>query len=84
MIVEPSWDTIDAAHAAIVGEGATHRVEMQGEPHPMVTYYRPSAMRNLYPGAFGWCVLSRYSDGKFRRGAWLLAHDGLDTRATEI
>ena len=80
-IPDPEWLTMAEAHAAIVAEGASHRDVLQGEPHPMVTYYRPSP---AYAGSLGYCVLSRYSDGKLRRGSWLIAHDGMSRAAVAI
>lgn len=81
IIPDPSWVTQDEAHAALIAEGATHAWTLQGEPHPMVTYYRPSPR---FPGAYGYAVLSRYSDGLFRHGPWLLAHDGMGSDAVAI
>lgn len=78
---DPTYATIDAAHAAMVAEGATHMRDIGSEARPMRTYYRPSA---AYPGRYGYTVVSLYSDGKLRRGPWLVAPDGLDKRAERI
>lgn len=80
-VPDPTYATIDAVHAAMVGEGATHMREIGAPDRPMRTYYRPSQQ---YPGHFGYTVVSLYGDGAFRRGPWLLAPDGKDKRAEQI
>ena len=80
-VPDPTYATIDAVHAAMVAEGATHMREIGAPDRPMRTYYRPSP---LYKGNYGYTVVSLYGDGAFRRGPWLLAPDGKDKRAEQI
>ena len=80
-VPDPTYATIDAVHAAMVAEGATHMREIGAPDRPMRTYYRPSP---LYKGNYGYTVVSLYGDGAFRRGPWLLAYDGRDKRAERI